>query len=343
MANILAIRFSALGDVAMTVAVLKAFADRYPDDHITLLGRPVAAALVEGLPLNVHLRTVNLDDYKGLLGLRRLSCELMAEGYDMVADWHDVLRSKVIRFFFRSAERRVAFIDKGRRQRKMLTRRKNKLPLQLTPSPQRYADVLDALGYPTELRPYSTWKHGEADISDLEGLVGVKGGDRWVGIAPFAAHEGKIYPLGQMEKVIALLMQREDIKVFLFGSGRQERDWCERIERAHGRVLSLVGKSDLRAELRLMNNMDAMLTMDSANMHLCALAGTKTVSLWGATHPLAGFGGMQLQGSRRLQIDMDCRPCSIFGNRKCLYGDYRCMARLEPQRVAEVVINCITE
>ncbi|MCH5178854.1 MAG: glycosyltransferase family 9 protein [Prevotellaceae bacterium] len=343
MANILAIRFSALGDVAMTVAVLKAFADQYPHDHITLLSRPVAAALVEGLPQNVHLRTVNLNDYKGLLGLRRLSRELMGEGYDVLVDWHDVLRSKAIRFFFFSGERRVECIDKGRKQRKMLTRRKNKIHVQLTPSPKRYADALRAAGFPIELKPYSVWPHAEADISDLTHFVGQKGDSKWVGIAPFAAHEGKIYPLHLMAQVIDEIMQHGGVRIFLFGSGEQERNWCEQQERAHGGVVSLVGKTNLRAELRLMNNMDAMLTMDSANMHLGALAGTRTVSVWGATHPLAGFGGMQMEGSVQVQLDMECRPCSIFGNKRCRYGDYRCMARIEPHKVAQSVIKCISE
>jgi ADP-heptose:LPS heptosyltransferase len=165
--------------------------------------------------------------------------------------------------------------------------------------------------------------NAKADIADLTDITGAKGSDLWVGIAPFAAHEGKIYPLELMEQVIEGL---QGVRIFLFGSGNTEREWCEQMEAAQGNVTSLIGKSNLAKELRLMNNMDLMITMDSANMHLSALAGTKTLSIWGATHPLAGFSGMQVEGSTQVQLQMDCRPCSIFGNKKCLHGDYRCLS-----------------
>lgn len=342
MANILAIRFSALGDVAMTVGVLKAFADQYPEDHITLLSRPVAADLMEGLPDNVHLRSVILSDYKGLGGLRRLSRELMAEGYDTVVDWHDVLRSKVIRFFFKRAGRKVTVLDKGRRERRLLTRRHHKVMTQLTTSPERYAKALEGAGFPVMLKPYRMFGNGRADIADLRDMVGEKDAqDIWVGIAPFAAHEGKIYPLPLMREVIKEL-GTHGIRVFLFGSGSEERQWCESMEAIYGFVTSLIGKGDLRNELRLINNMDVMVTMDSANMHLSALAGTKTVSVWGATHPMAGFCGQQVDGSAMVQCnEIPCRPCSIFGNKKCRYGDYPCMTLIAPHTVAEKILETI--
>ena len=314
----------------MTLAALKSFADQYPNDRITLLSRPVAKLLMEGLPSNVSLRTVNLNNYTGLGGLRRLSRELLKEDYDVLVDWHDVLRSKVIRFFFRKARHKVAVIDKGRKERRALTRQKDKVLKPLTPSPERYALVLEAAGFPIELKPYRMFGDAKADIADLADITGAKGSDPWVGIAPFAAHEGKIYPLELMEQVIEGL---QGVRIFLFGSGNTEREWCEQMEATHGNVTSLIGKSNLAKELRLMNNMDLMITMDSANMHLSALAGTKTLSIWGATHPLAGFGGMQVEGSTQVQLQMDCRPCSIFGNKKCLRGDYRCLCGIMPHDI----------
>lgn len=339
MAKILAIRFSALGDIAMTVAVLKSFADIYPEHEITLLSRPIAGKLLEELPENVHFRAVKLDDYKGVGGMFRLSRELMAEGYDAVADMHNVLRTKLLRFFFKHKGKPTACIDKGRKERKQLTRKRNKRRVPLTSSPERYAQVLNDLGYPIDLQPFHKYAKEPADISSLIDVTGEKGDSAWVGIAPFAAHKGKIYPLEQMEETIALLADKKDLKIFLFGSGPEEQQWCEAIAAKQPNVCSLIGKTNLTKEMMLMSHMNVMVTMDSANMHLSALAGTPTLSLWGATHPLAGFAGMQAGGSRILQLDMPCRPCSIFGNKPCLYGDYRCMNRIEPQMVANAIMN----
>ena len=93
MAHLLAMRFSALGDVAMTVPVVRSFALAYPQHEVTLMSRPMAAPLFEGLPANVHFRPVKVSDYKGVNGLVRLYHELESEGYDGVADLHDVLRT----------------------------------------------------------------------------------------------------------------------------------------------------------------------------------------------------------------------------------------------------------
>lgn len=335
MANILVTRFSALGDVAMTVCVLKAFAETYPDHHITLLSRPFAAPLLEGLPENVIFCPVNLNDYKGLRGLSRLSLQLRSQGFDMVADFHDVLRTKILRIYFKLAGMPVAVIDKGRRERKLLTRAEGKQLRQLKTSQQRYADVLAKLGFPVELRPYNIYSPAPADISDLIGITGKRNGDRWMGIAPFAAHEGKIYPLSLMQQVVEKLSTQPQVKVFLFGNGDKERAWCEQFRLQN--VISMVGKTSLREELRLMSNLRVMLTMDSANMHLAALAGVPTLSIWGATHPFAGFTGLQAEGSQQLQLSLDCRPCSIFGNKACIRGNCPCLTGITPDQIVNAL------
>lgn len=337
MAKILAMRFSALGDVVMAMSVIKSFADLYPEHEITFVSRPFVGVMLEGMPENVHFRPVDLKAYKGVGGLRRLSKELAAEGYDAVADMHDVLRTKIVRFFLKRKGLKVAVIDKGRKERKKLTRRNDKCMDPLTPSQERYADVLAELGYPVDLEAYHIYGEEPADISDLKDIVGEKGQDNWVGIAPFAAHAGKVYPLPLMKQVVEQLNDLPRVKVFLFGSGPEEKAWCEGVAEACGNVVSLIGKSNLQKELRLMTNMNVMLTMDSANMHLSALAGTPTVSIWGATHPLAGFSGMQARGSKVLQLDMECRPCSIFGNKPCYKGDCPCMNGIAPASVVEAV------
>ena len=337
MAKILAVRFSALGDVAMAMSVLKSFADKYANDEITFLCRPVATMLMEGLPQNVKARPVDLGNYRGVWGLKKLADELLAEGYDALADWHDVLRTKILRTSFRLHGKRVAVIDKGRRQRYQLVREKNKVRTQLEGSPQRYADVLERLGYPVELRPWRMYPRRGADITDLLSLTGEKQGAFWTGIAPFAAHKGKIYPPQLMKEAINLLNGDPNTRIFIFGGGEKEREWAEDVAATYKNASSLIGKIRLRHELRLMNRMDVMVTMDSANMHLAAISGVPTLSLWGATHPLAGFVGMPVEGSRILQTEMDCRPCSIFGNKPCRWGDLRCLTSISPQQLADAI------
>lgn len=342
MANILAIRFSALGDIVMTIPALCSFAKRYPQDHVTLLSRSYVAPLFSlSLPENIHFRGVNLDNYKGLAGLTHLYGELRSEGYDAVADLHDVLRTMFLRFMFSQQGLPVAVIDKGRSEKRHLVSGKDKEHRPLTSSVERYALTFAELGYPFTVERPQLFPQSGGDVTAFLPVTGVKGTDRWIGVAPFAQHEGKIYPLERMARVIDLLQAHSGVKIFLFGAGSRERGWCGALQDKYsGKVVSMVGRSGLAQELALMSHLDVMLTMDSANMHLASLAGVPVVALWGATHPDMGFSGLQMPGSVNLQADMDCRPCSIFGNKKCSRPvAYECMLRLEPDLIAMTVMN----
>ena len=90
-----------------------------------------------------------------------------------------------------------------------------------------------------------------------------------------------------------------------------------------------------------MSHLDVMISMDSSNMHLASLTDTPVVSIWGATHPFAGFLGWRQTTDNAIQISLDCRPCSIFGNKPCLRGDYACMQNIAPETIVEKVKSII--
>ncbi|KAA6304172.1 hypothetical protein EZS27_044184, partial [termite gut metagenome] len=87
----------------------------------------------------------------------------------------------------------------------------------------------------------------------------------------------------------------------------------------------------------LISLLDVMLSMDSANMHLASLVNTPVISVWGATHLYAGFMGCNQSVENCVQVDLDCRPCSVFGNKKCFRGDYACLFRIKPETVIEKI------
>ena len=257
-----------------------------------------------------------------------------------MADLHDVLRSKYLRMRFRLAGIRTAHIDKGRREKKALTDAVEKKLVPLKSSFERYADVLRRLGLDVTPRFSSLFGDAGGDLRTVVGVTGEKGTDTWVGIAPFAAHRGKVYPLEQMEKVVAALAAA-GCRVFLFGAGASERALLEQWEQRHEGVRSLAGKLRMDSELVVMSHLDVMVSMDSANMHLASLVGTPVLSVWGATHPYAGFMGWGQTEDRAVQLDLNCRPCSIYGNRPCLRDDYACLTLLRPETLVERIKQLI--
>lgn len=341
MAHVLAIRFSALGDVAMTVPVVYSFAKAYPEHELTILSSFFCAPLFEYMPANIHFKGVDLKNYRGVSGLNKLYRELKDEKYDAVVDWHDVLRTIFLRFCFLCNNVPVAVIRKGRAEKKKLTRSLHKEMKPLKSSFTRYALALSELGFPVELEFSSIYGSKQGPFSRIESLTGKKGDSCWIGIAPFAQHKGKIYPIDSMEQVIQILADEKNIKIFLFGGGAHEREICDIWASRYPFVQSLVGNSRLEEELIVMSHLDIMLSMDSANMHLASVVGCPVISVWGATHPYTGFMGWGQNEINTVQLELPCRPCSVYGKKMCKRGDLACLTHIRPQQIVEKILHVI--
>lgn len=330
--HILIIRLSAMGDVAMTAPVVGAFVRSNPQVKVTMLTRPGFKPFfrdVEGL----NFFELDLKGrHKGFAGILQMAMDLRELGVTDVADMHDVLRTKVLRTILLMFGCRVAVIDKGRTAKRLLTRKFRKVMVQLRTSVERYADVLRDLDL--KFDDPTPPVHKTLPVPQaIEEFAGAKSG-RWIGVAPFAQHRGKIYPPEQVDQLLELLAARYE-RVFLFGGGRYEKEFAEYMQERYESVFSVIGRVSLGEELDLMSNLEAMITMDSSSMHMASLVGARVVSVWGATHPYAGFYGFGQNPDDAVQIDMPCRPCSVYGNKPCLFKDYRCLQQITPQMIVE--------
>lgn len=308
--NTLVIRLSALGDVAMVIAILREAAMVHPDREYTLLSRPRMESLLADMPANVHFLSWPKEQKKAPIDWSR---------YDRVVDLHSVWRSIGIDLQALAHGKCVRRLHKPRIGRWMITHHLRRSPLR--PMLERYRALLDCPA-------------GHATPSVLHG-----GQEKYgIGIAPFAAHWGKIYPLSRMEQVVAELSKTGE-PIYLFGAGEKEAAVLEQWQNTYPNVTSLVGKQGMDRELSIMAGLRVMITMDSGNMHMASLVGTRVVSIWGATHPSLGFLGYgQAEKDCVQRDDLSCRPCSVFGKTPCKYHDYRCM-KIDPQAVCGRIIR----
>ncbi len=325
-------RFSALGDVAMTAPILNLVTKQHPDLQLSVVSNPFMAPLFHGID---RLRFYGADtkkEFKGLRGLYRLSRDLRAElPYDAIADLHDVVRTKAIRFFLGSKP--IAVIDKGRQEKRELTRPINKHLRPLKTTFQRYADVFAKLERPVEL----ITEEGICKPPAMSIQHPAIGYTRVIGVAPFAKHAAKMYSLEKMKEVVGMLASEPDIKILLLGS-RSEAPILESWEREWANVASLAGKYSFQDELAIIGSLDLMLSMDSANMHLASMYGVPVVSIWGGTHPYLGFYGWGQSLENAIQVDLPCRPSSVFGNKPCpVHGATGCMEGITPLLVVDRV------
>jgi len=312
--HLLVLRLSAMGDCAMAVPVLRRLATTYPDLQITVLTKPFFRPIFEVIPQIEVISAATDGRHKGLWGLWKLARELHRSDFDLVADLHNVLRSKILRFFFMLFGWKSAKIDKGRAEKKALTRIKDKRFVPLKTSPQRYADVFKDLGFPVDLSQKIPVKKPElsAELADFIG----HSTKPWLGIAPFAAHESKTYPEDLMKRLIAELDRANRYKLLLFGGGKKEipvlKEWASLFPNA----ICAAGEFSFEKEIELIANLDLMLSMDSGNGHLAAMFRIPVISLWGSTHPYAGFAPFGQPGENQLTPDLKkypLLPTSIYG------------------------------
>ncbi len=323
MTRILAYRFSAFGDVAMTAPVFREFLEQNPNVEIIMVSRKNFEGLFTDIP-NVIFKGVNFDDYKGFFGLNRLANDLLNEFQpDLIANLHDVIRTKILDKIYRRKGLKVYKIDKGKEEKERLTDVWNLNKVQLKTTVERYADVFRKMGFTIELshqlRPITHQKSG-------------------IGFAPFAQHKGKMLPLEKSYELARILAQKH--KVYFFGGGKKEAETLEKWEREIPNTQSLAGKLSLTEELHKISELELMISMDSANMHLASLMGTRCVSVWGSTHPYAGFLGFGQSEEDVVQVkDLTCRPCSVFGDKECYRGDWACLDELDIQRIVEKILT----
>ena len=313
-------RLSSMGDVAMTVPIIRAFINQNPTIKLTVVSRPFFKPFFDGIENVTFFAFDEKKRHKGLLGLWRLYLDLKKFKIDAFADLHNVLRSKIVRNLFALSGKKVAFVDKARVEKKALTRAENKILKQLTTVFERHIGVFKALGFDLKLSN-PTFPEKSILSQSILGLIeekDLKSEKKLIGIAPFAQYDGKIYPLDLMQKVVDDLALNKNYKILLFGGGKSEIEILNLMAKNNENVIAIAGKIKFLEELQLISNLDIMLSMDSGNAHIAAMLGVKVITLWGATHPFAGFSPFNQPFENALVSDRNLYPklpTSIYGNK----------------------------
>ena len=338
--HILVIRLSALGDVAMIVPVLRMVTKTYPELVLTVVSRIFYKPLFNDIPNVKFLEADVYGKHKGL-GLRNLAKEATDLGIDGVADLHNVIRSRLLTTFLGLKGVTKAVIDKNRAEKKALTRLDGKTLNPLRPMHQCYADVFAELGYPIQLDQTAILDRKKLNprLSTLIGDMPKK----CIGIAPFAAYKSKMYPMELMLEVITSLDKLGTFRILLFGGGTEEIEQLNELCNSFPSASCIAGALSFEEELELISNLDVMLSMDSGNGHLAAIYGIPVVTLWGVTHPAAGFAPFGQPESNSLLSDRKSYPkipTSIYG-RKYPKDYENVMHTIAPKTVIKKILEVI--
>jgi len=337
--HIAVMRLSAMGDVAMTVPVLRAFVKQYPDVKLTVISRPFFKPFFDGIPNLEFFAFDEKERHKGFAGLLRLFKDVKKLKIDAFADLHNVLRSKIVSLLFALSGKKRATVDKGREGKKELTRAENKIFKQLPTMFERHSKVFQELGFSLDLS-HPEFPEKAILSSDILETIGDKN-QKLIGIAPFAQYDSKVYTQDLMQEVIAKLAENKAYKILLFGGGKKEIEILDSLSQPFENVINMAGKIKFQQELQLISNLDVMLSMDSGNAHIAAMLGIKVITLWGATHPYAGFLPFNQSFENALTSDRNQYPklpTSVYGN-KIVEGYEDAMRTILPQQVIDKVVE----
>jgi len=337
-----------MGDVALLVPVVKSLTAAYSDVEVTIVTRPKFGPMFFDME-RVTVFPADVDHtYTGILGMRDLFGKLFRKGpFDVVVDMHDHIRTMMLRTLFKLFGSKVVVFDKGRAEKKAFTRKENKVPTPLPHTVERYRLALEKAGFPFQIAdpPYLALSES---IQNASGWFAYKKSNdkmRWIGVAPFAMHKTKIWPVENYPKLIESLSKELPVKFFLFGGGEKEIKYFESLKQQFPTQVEVIaGQLKLRQEIALMKHLDLMLCVDSSNMHMAALANVPMISVWGGTHPDVGFGPFGKYQDNIIQIsreELSCRPCSVYGKEICFRGDFACLNQISVATVQDKILKAL--
>lgn len=369
--NVLAVRFSAIGDVSLLVPAFQQVLASNPELNIIFVSKPFFEPLFTGID-RLKFIGIKLNDYQGLRGLFKLSSLLLNFNQNgLFLDLHDSLRTKILRSIWQLRGKKVFVLDKGRAQKAALIRKRHKILHPLKHAVERYLDVFKVAGVFINIsdRPANSAESGVSEISSIptvDTVIIERGTVNWLGgklatdlphypqpnrkayqlgFAPFAGFDLKEFePEKKVDLLKLLLKSYPQSTIILFG-GKEKQAELQKLCKATSADEfngSVVLASDLagnfQEELKLIQQLDLMLSMDSGNLHLAAISGVRVLGIYGTTHPYLGFSpyGQEQSGTVGLE-GLECRPCTVYGNGKCYRGDFACMRQLPLDLIIEKI------
>ncbi len=340
--QILIICFSGISNVASIVPLLDALCRRHPENRYTILSRNFLKPLFSPFE-NVDFIGANIrKEHKGFFGILKIFSQLKRTNFDYVVDLQNSMRTRIIRRLFYLSGVKNSVVDKQQRDVRKLIRKGAQKYQPLKTIFERYAETFAKIGLETDTNFAKLPTANDERKAKITEIYGEKRG-RWIGIAPLSIARGKTLPFRKTKNIIRHFDEQPNTKIFLFGAGEMENellsDWQTIFENVHAVHTSL----KLDEELALMEQLDVMVTMDSGNMHLAALTATPVVSVWGATHPYAGFGGWKQTAESQVGVDFSCRPCTAHEERRCKFGDYRCLESIPSAKIIERIEQTLNQ
>jgi len=334
--RILIIQTAFLGDVILCTPLLKATRKLFPHSFISFLLIPETKNIVENNP---HLDEIIVYDKKGKeKGLRiffKMIKKIKTRNFGLALIPHRYLRSALLACFAKIPQR--TGFDKSTGCflfTKKVTYQNNSHEVD------RNLSLLndfshDSLDNTPELFPESK---DYSYVSQLLQESGVKENDKIVGIAPGSVWATKRWLPERFAEVSDLLIKKAGTEVIFLGSREDEKLCLEIANLMKEKPVILAGKTTILQSAVIISKCKAILSNDSAPVHIASAMKKPVVAIFGSTIPEFGFAPYG-EGNMIIEKKMDCRPCGIHGKDKCPKKHFKCMTEITTKEVFEALLT----
>jgi heptosyltransferase-2 len=332
--SILVVRFSAIGDVILTLPVAEALKERFPEARIDYATKAEFADLVRHHPAVNRVWT--LAKNSGFKGLRAMAREIEGQRYDLLTDLHANLRSAYLRLCGNAVIKRVYRKRTGARL--LLRYLRVNLLKDAAPVADRYFTALEDFEIIRGERAPRLFLDDSSrqTAARVMRAHGLDGSERLLALAPGANYPTKRWPPERFAEAAAQLMG-PGMKAVILGSGSDHEVTGRTAAALRERGMEaadLAGELSILESAAVIARSSLLVTNDSGLMHVAAALNVPLVAVFGPTSRELGFYPLGPR-SRVLETALPCRPCSLHGDRKCRRGDLLCMEEVSPDQVAK--------
>jgi heptosyltransferase-2 len=336
--RILILQTAFIGDVVLTIPLIRLAKECFPDSEIHFLTIPNSKTIVETLPYISRLWIFDKRGKdKGLRGLFRFSSELRHQNFDLAIVPHRSLRSALLLSLARIP------IKIGFNNSKGFFLLNHKIEYQK--SSHEIERNLSLLNYICPLENENKLPEIIPSKHDLE-LVNeflkqnIEEKTKYISLAPGSIWLTKRWPVHYWVK-LTYLLQSKGFKTILIGSDADSYIYDEFQKLSDKEVINAIGQFDIRQSAEIIRRSKLLVCNDSAPTHLGVAVGTPVLTIFGSTSPEYGFYPYGEKNRIAELKNLECRPCTDHGKRKCPLDHYKCMIDLLPEEVFKISMEMI--
>lgn len=328
--KVLVIRFSSIGDIALTTSFLRSVKTKYNHAEIHFLTLNRFSPILEMQP-DID-RVIVLNDSTGFYELIQFNKYIKSSEYDVIFDLHGSIRSRIVTLGLNEI---VSRVKKPRLSRSILFQ----LHLNIFPK-----DFSTSMMYHQCLEEYNKSNIPKTllRVSNLEQKfaravlkkIGIEG--NYIVLIPGAQWSQKQWHVEKYNVVIDRITSATGKKIIMLGTKKDRI--CKNISMVNSNVIDYSGATDIREAMAIISLSDTVFGSDTGLLHIAEALGKHVTMILGPTSVETG-GGVSLGDSINIESDIWCRPCSQNGKQKCFRSSQFCMDLISEEKVTSSVIE----